>query len=268
MQSFPDRVRMARIAAGLSQEVLAGQLGINRSSVARWERNDGSKPSMSLFLAIARLTRVDAYWLGFGEGRMAEDHQRKSSVFTSPHLQKEGARVADPEHSTVQYEAGECVAQDGQNETAGKINKNDHLCAKLEQQIRTIATCFRLQQPKAKFSPSEWLVLSSLALQSAQSLKELSGQVRISAAATSKVLRKLTLLGLVEGKPGDRDKHAFCITGKGRSLHALTREGAVRDQSACFSHLSLRELQEITHLLSKCMPGDRHGNATTGPDHK
>lgn len=44
MKEFPDRLREARIAAGLTQELLGFALGITKSSVSAWE-NGRETPS-------------------------------------------------------------------------------------------------------------------------------------------------------------------------------------------------------------------------------
>ena len=65
---FPDRVRRTRRKAGLTQQDLALQVGVNRSAVAQWERPDGSRPSMQHLAGIALATQVPLDWLGTGRG--------------------------------------------------------------------------------------------------------------------------------------------------------------------------------------------------------
>lgn len=68
MQSLSDRIRRARALSNMSQQALANAVDVKRSSVAQWERNEGSSPSMQHLLAIAIATGVCLEWLGTGRG--------------------------------------------------------------------------------------------------------------------------------------------------------------------------------------------------------
>jgi transcriptional regulator with XRE-family HTH domain len=51
MKSFGDRLRAARIAAGMTQEQLGFALGVTKSSVSAWE-NDRETPGFKLLPAL------------------------------------------------------------------------------------------------------------------------------------------------------------------------------------------------------------------------
>jgi len=68
MQSMCDRIRRARLTAGLSQTQLALHCGVRRSAVAQWEREGGTVPSVQHLAKLAIVTRVHFEWLATGRG--------------------------------------------------------------------------------------------------------------------------------------------------------------------------------------------------------
>lgn len=76
------RIRQARKDAGLSQAALAEMTGVQRSAVAQWERETGSKPASDRLSKIAVATGVSHEWLTTGRGprRLSEEgHDDASS---------------------------------------------------------------------------------------------------------------------------------------------------------------------------------------------
>lgn len=71
MKDLTFRIRHARRKATLSQFALAAVLGINRSAVAQWERQGGSKPTSGNLSKIAVATRIQFEWLATGRGPMS-----------------------------------------------------------------------------------------------------------------------------------------------------------------------------------------------------
>ncbi len=67
--SFPNRLRRARIIKGFSGSELAAKVGTSRPSVPRWESGK-TAPSMASLLALAQALGVSHLWLGYGEGPM------------------------------------------------------------------------------------------------------------------------------------------------------------------------------------------------------
>lgn len=67
LETMSDRIRQARISAGLTQTELAGRLGVTQSTVNRWEggRHD---PSREMATRIAEAVDVTTQWLEMGEG--------------------------------------------------------------------------------------------------------------------------------------------------------------------------------------------------------
>ena len=65
-QSISDRIRLARIDAGLTQTELAGKLGVTQSTVNRWEggRHD---PSRETSIRIADILGVTVEWIELGD---------------------------------------------------------------------------------------------------------------------------------------------------------------------------------------------------------
>lgn len=67
------RINQARTAAGLSQAALAASIGVDRSTVARWERNNAVVPKVGHLGKIALATGVSLEWLATGRGARAGD---------------------------------------------------------------------------------------------------------------------------------------------------------------------------------------------------
>ncbi|WP_301553967.1 helix-turn-helix transcriptional regulator [Stenotrophomonas sp. SAU14A_NAIMI4_5] len=63
-----DRIRRARLTAGLSQTQLALHCGVRRSAVAQWEREGGTVPSVQHLSKLAIVTQVHFEWLATGRG--------------------------------------------------------------------------------------------------------------------------------------------------------------------------------------------------------
>ncbi|WP_313144468.1 helix-turn-helix transcriptional regulator [Stenotrophomonas sp.] len=85
MQSMCDRIRRARLTAGLSQTQLALHCAVRRSAVAQWEREGGTVPSVQHLSKLAIVTQVYFEWLATGRGPG----------------RPEGADLAAPENTVV-----------------------------------------------------------------------------------------------------------------------------------------------------------------------
>lgn len=66
----PERIRLARRKAGVSQEVLAQKLGVKRSAVANWEAADGANPCGANLERLAEVLHIAYEWLATGRGDM------------------------------------------------------------------------------------------------------------------------------------------------------------------------------------------------------
>lgn len=65
--TLPDRIRLARQRAQLSQKALGKLLGISSQSVNQWEAGT-TKPSRQHLIKISTFTNVELGWLMTGEG--------------------------------------------------------------------------------------------------------------------------------------------------------------------------------------------------------
>jgi transcriptional regulator with XRE-family HTH domain len=72
------RISMARDAAGISLESLAGQLGVNQETMLAWE-SDRSEPKPTVLAAMAGLFGVSPAWLMTGTGDAPrEDNEERA----------------------------------------------------------------------------------------------------------------------------------------------------------------------------------------------
>ena len=65
-----ERIKRARLSAGLSQNDLAVQVGTTNMSISRLERGVHSDMRAALLLAIADATGTSLDWIATGRGRM------------------------------------------------------------------------------------------------------------------------------------------------------------------------------------------------------
>ena len=63
-----ERIRHARNLTGLTQGLLAAELGISRSAVAQWEMADGTAPSVEHLIALAKRSGLAFEYLATGRG--------------------------------------------------------------------------------------------------------------------------------------------------------------------------------------------------------
>lgn len=69
MISMASRVRRARTLVAMSQAELARRVGVERSAVTQWERQQGTTPSVNHLAQIAVITGVHFEWLATGRGQ-------------------------------------------------------------------------------------------------------------------------------------------------------------------------------------------------------
>jgi len=63
-----ERVREARALTKLTQEGLAGELGVTRSAVAQWEMAEGTAPSVDNLIGLAKRSGMAFEYLATGRG--------------------------------------------------------------------------------------------------------------------------------------------------------------------------------------------------------
>ena len=71
---------VARVRRGraFSLSALAERIGVNRQTLATWERGDGAVPSVVQALALARELGVSVEELGFGERCTPSEYQKSA----------------------------------------------------------------------------------------------------------------------------------------------------------------------------------------------
>jgi transcriptional regulator with XRE-family HTH domain len=63
-----NRVRQARVRAGLTKTELARLVGVCTSAVVQWERSQGTVPNITNLARVAQITDVAFEWLATGRG--------------------------------------------------------------------------------------------------------------------------------------------------------------------------------------------------------
>jgi transcriptional regulator with XRE-family HTH domain len=63
-----ERIRHARVRAGLTKTELARRVGVSPSAVVQWELSGGTAPNASNLARIAQVTDVAFEWLATGRG--------------------------------------------------------------------------------------------------------------------------------------------------------------------------------------------------------
>lgn len=82
-----ERIRLARRAAGMSQNQLAQAVGVQRSAVSHWEAPLGKNPSVSHLREMALVTGIQFEWLATGRGEMPlSKDMRLDSIATAEAL--------------------------------------------------------------------------------------------------------------------------------------------------------------------------------------
>ena len=84
MNKLNQRVREARNRAGLTQEALAGELGVSRSAVAQWEMERGTAPSVENLSALATCSGMHFEYIATGRGEPYFGAPRLSVAEESP----------------------------------------------------------------------------------------------------------------------------------------------------------------------------------------
>ena len=82
MISMPMRIRRARVQAGLTQSELARRLGVQRSAVTQWERDNGTVPSVVHLAQLASETQVCFEWIATGRGPSKPELDAFSTALT------------------------------------------------------------------------------------------------------------------------------------------------------------------------------------------
>lgn len=66
--TLPERLKLARKTADLTQQQVAASLNVDQSTYAHWERGGKTKPSPDKVDKFAKLCSVDAEWVLYGRG--------------------------------------------------------------------------------------------------------------------------------------------------------------------------------------------------------
>lgn len=78
VSKISSRIKLARTNCGLSQTDMARLLGVNRATVAHWEREEGFTPTLDHLHKMSDALGVTLAWLAQGETPSAEPVVRGS----------------------------------------------------------------------------------------------------------------------------------------------------------------------------------------------
>ncbi|MFC4822052.1 helix-turn-helix transcriptional regulator [Dokdonella ginsengisoli] len=101
MKRFADRLREARVAAGMTQEQLGFALGVTKSSVSAWE-NDRETPSFKLLPQLRAILRRSLDELVCGGPLTPLGVRDESAVYGDPALK---ARNREEQALLLRYRA-------------------------------------------------------------------------------------------------------------------------------------------------------------------
>jgi transcriptional regulator with XRE-family HTH domain len=96
-EQFAALIRDARTVAGITQDALADQAGVNRSTIIRWEGGDASRPDPDQVRRVCRALGVDPRRAAVALGYLSpEDIDPVGTARTNPHLEEVLAILEDP----------------------------------------------------------------------------------------------------------------------------------------------------------------------------
>lgn len=78
-----DRLRKARVQAGLSRDTLAEHLGVTIAAISKWEVGT-REPSVTVVRKWSQATETELVWLVEGDSSSTQKSTRKPSVRRSP----------------------------------------------------------------------------------------------------------------------------------------------------------------------------------------
>lgn len=79
ISTFGDRLTYARDALGMDEAQLAKRLGVNTSTIIKWENNQ-SEPRANRLYMMCGLLNISVMWLITGEGEAPSDHSDPKDI--------------------------------------------------------------------------------------------------------------------------------------------------------------------------------------------
>ncbi|WP_163830755.1 helix-turn-helix transcriptional regulator [Spartinivicinus ruber] len=122
MKNFWQKVRAARVAAGLTQAQLAEKLGISRTSVIMWEQQEESKrsvPRKPTIQMVSQITGVPADWFLDDDAEFNPAWLKSNAEYSDEDLE----RIAKYERKEELLEAKESLMDLYDMATEGKMSK-------------------------------------------------------------------------------------------------------------------------------------------------
>jgi transcriptional regulator with XRE-family HTH domain len=112
METLGSRLRYARNARGVSQQIIADHLGIDRVNISTWE-SDQTRPDVSRISAIAKFYGASEAWLLSGEGEAP--------------IKSEGQKKLRATHKTAAVPGGQLLGTGKMPLYAGAMGGDGHV---------------------------------------------------------------------------------------------------------------------------------------------
>lgn len=96
VENFADRLRLARMARGMTQAELARACGVSQSAIANYE--SGSRRSAKTIFRLAHALQVQAHWLAEGKGDMSEPYLPGASPSSSSPYGSQALQLSEHLH--------------------------------------------------------------------------------------------------------------------------------------------------------------------------
>lgn len=108
-----DRIKLARKARGLTLDAVAREVGVHKSTIQRYEKNEYANPKLPVIESIARALAVNPSWLaGMSSDMNPPGPARYIAATLSDSLSRKLARLDAADHAKVEAYTDGLLSQD------------------------------------------------------------------------------------------------------------------------------------------------------------
>jgi transcriptional regulator with XRE-family HTH domain len=109
MNKFGDKIRSERLARGLTQNHVAKEIGVSRSSFPQWEQGNTRRIMAEPFLKLSLFYKLNPFWLWFDKGNKQIFENSKRENF--PLFCEKLPLIDEPEYVEKPINIGENLAR-------------------------------------------------------------------------------------------------------------------------------------------------------------